>query len=93
VPFKGQEGAWSEESQEKYIALLDKVDKIHIVSTGSYSPQKMQIRNEWIVDNCNTLVSLWDSVPKGGTYNCIKYARKKNTHIINMYEYWNSINE
>ncbi len=35
----------------------------------------MQKRNEWMVDNCDMLVAVWDGTD-GGTYNCIDYAKR-----------------
>lgn len=56
--------------QEK---LLAKAKEIHIISPGPYKPWKMQRRNEWMVDHCNLLLSVWDG-GSGGTKNCLMYA-------------------
>lgn len=75
VPFAGQESMWPLESQERYRALMQRADAVHIVSRGDYSSAKMQRRNEWMVDNCTHVVALWDGSP-GGTANCVAYANK-----------------
>lgn len=46
-------------------------------------PQQMQKRNEWMVDNCDVLIAVWDGSP-GGTANCIKYAEDKVDTIIRI---------
>lgn len=55
--------------------------KIHL----QYSPAKMQKRNEWMVDQCDILIAVWDGT-SGGTANCVKYAEEKKQIIrINPY--------
>ena len=85
VPFKNQEAAWPKESKIYYGKLIELASKIIIVSEGTYTPYKMQVRNEWMVDNCDKVLAIWDGT-KGGTYNCIKYAEKLNKEIINLHQ-------
>lgn len=81
VPFVGQEKAWPEKSQKIFNILLGKASEYHIVSEGDYTAQKMQIRNEWMVDRADTVIAVWDGTP-GGTGNCVKYAESKFKKII-----------
>jgi len=85
IPFKGQESVWPIKTQNKYKNLLSKSEKIVIVSAGGFSKQKMQIRNCWMIDNCDIVLALWNG-NEGGTGNCIKYANQKNKEIINIWE-------
>lgn len=85
VPFKGQEQAWFEKTQKYYKYLLSKASEVVIVSEGDYSNAKMQIRNEWMVDNCDLIFSMYNGDTSGGTYNCIEYAKKKEKTNINLY--------
>lgn len=80
IPFIGQEAIWPEASQKTYRLLLSKAENQHIVSEGGYSAHKLQIRNEWMVDQCDLLLAVWDQTP-GGTANCVKYAQSKNKEI------------
>ena len=73
IPFKGQELKWHKESQELYHQILKAADKIVIVSEGGYSAYKMQVRNQWMVDNCTHLIAVWDGTT-GGTGNCVAYT-------------------
>ena len=80
VPFRGQELAWPKQSQTIYHRLLETASEVVIVSDGEYSPQKMQIRNQWMVDNCTQLLAVWDG-SNGGTANCVTYAEAQGKPI------------
>lgn len=73
IPFAGQESRWPAESQAVYRALLARAVDVVVVNKGSYAPQKMQVRNEFMVDRCNLLLGAWDGTA-GGTANCVRYA-------------------
>lgn len=90
IPCKGQELVWPEESQAKYNKILKYAEKVIYVSKEKYSPYLMQKRNEWMVDNSDLVLAIWDG-SKGGTYNCIKYAELKDKKIINTYDFWKSV--
>lgn len=81
VPFLGQELIWPKSSQIIYHNLLSKALEKVIVSDGSYSPSKLQIRNKWMVDNCDKLIACFDG-STGGTANCIEYAKSLNKEIL-----------
>lgn len=90
APFKGQESQWPEKSQKEYQRLLSFADKIVYVTDNGYSPSAMQVRNQWMVDNCDRVLALWNGDQSGGTYNCIKYAksvRKPSTNAWKCYQY------
>ena len=36
-----------------------------------------------MVDNSDIIIAVWDGT-KGGTYNCVQYAKKKNKEIIQI---------
>lgn len=84
IPFEGQENAWPEESQKIFRLLRKLAAEEVIVSEGGYSPAKMQVRNEWMVDHCDKLIAVWDGTD-GGTANCVKYAKSisKDIYYIN----------
>lgn len=81
IPFIGQEKAWPMASQSIYNKLLKKSAEQVIVCEGGYAANKMQIRNQWMVDNCDKLIAIWDGTP-GGTGNCVNYAKSINKEII-----------
>lgn len=87
VPFVGQEKTWPEQSQRAYRSILRQALDVVVVSEGAYSPQKMQIRNELVVDHSSRMVALWDG-SDGGTANCLKYAAQKQRPVINLWDEW-----
>lgn len=87
VPFLGQEKMWPKESQTRYHNLLGAAEDVVYVCDQGYAPWKMQIRNEYMVDHCDTVLALWDG-SAGGTSNCVKYAEKKGKPIINIWKHW-----
>jgi uncharacterized phage-like protein YoqJ len=83
IPFEGQEKAWPTESQRVFRLLRKLAAEEVIVCEGGYSPGKMQTRNEWMVDHCDTLISVWNGTP-GGTANCVNYAKSINKNIYHI---------
>lgn len=83
VPFEGQESMWPEASQQVYWRLLEFAKEVVFVGNRGYSPQKMQQRNEYMVDRCDVLLAVWDGTP-GGTGNCVKYAKRHNKRMVHI---------
>ena len=75
LPCDHPEAPWPLPSQERYRALLAKAARVHVVRPGPYHSWKMDRRNEWMVDNCDLLLAVWDG-SRGGTANCVAYARQ-----------------
>ena len=80
VPCKGQEKVWPVKGQQIYQTLLARAEKVVYISE-KYSPECMQKRNVWMVDNSEAIISVWDG-SSGGTKNCIRYAESKGIRII-----------
>lgn len=89
VPFIGQADKWPKRSCEEYSKLLLQCTETKVICPGSYSPEKMQIRNERMVDACDLVLALWDG-SSGGTANCVTYAEfdamKPVTNLWPQYE-------
>jgi uncharacterized phage-like protein YoqJ len=83
IPFEGQEKAWKQESVTRWKSILDRADGIIYVNDPGYAPWKMQTRNQWMVNNSNLLIAVWDGTD-GGTGNCVKYAKSKDANIIQI---------
>ena len=90
VPFREQPKAWPAASQAEYYDIIDEAEEIVYVCDPGYAPWKMQKRNEWMVDNSDTVLALWDG-SDGGTGNCVKYAGKVNKPIINLWSEYERI--
>jgi uncharacterized phage-like protein YoqJ len=84
VPFIGHERPWPEQAQAYYRRLLDRSARVVVVSTGGYTPDKMQLRNEWMVEYSHRICALFDGSP-GGTANCIDYANAMGRPIDNLW--------
>lgn len=87
VPFEGQESQWPQDAQFLYRWILSQAARVVIVSPGGYAAHKMQIRNQWMVDNSNLLLALWNGSP-GGTANCITYAEGVGRLYGNPWHQW-----
>jgi len=82
IPCINQDKMWIQKSKDLYHSILKhKLCSIIYVSDKEYDLECMNKRNEWMVDNCDLLIAVWDGT-SGGTANCIKYAKKKKKYII-----------
>ncbi len=85
IPFKGQELKWKKKSQILYHKILDSpFVTTFVVCDGYYAPWKMQKRNEWMVDNSDKMISVWNGIKEGGTWNCIQYSDLKAKPRMNI---------
>lgn len=73
LPCDNWGSQWPAYAQARQALLLAKAQRQHVVSPGPYKPWKLQRRNEWMVDQCALLLSVWDG-SSGGTRNCLMYA-------------------
>jgi uncharacterized phage-like protein YoqJ len=83
VPCFDQQKMWPKISQDRYqkIIMDEMCSEVVIVSPKAYDSTVMQIRNKWMVDNCDILIAVWDGT-SGGTCNCVKYAKEVNKEIV-----------
>lgn len=89
LPFPDFDSRWPEKSRAFLGQLSGQAEEVHFVCEAGYAPWKMQQRNEWMVDNAEGVVALWNGT-NGGTGNCIKYATKVGKPIINLWESYNA---
>jgi uncharacterized phage-like protein YoqJ len=90
IPFAGQESRWPHASQVFYRELLNHAHHVKVVCEGGYAAWKMQVRNKWMVDECDKLIALWNGTP-GGTANCIRYAQTLSRPLRNLWPEWEAI--
>lgn len=94
IPFLMQDCKWVSSSIELYnnqkrcadiVTYVDKLEdyKIKGYQEDIYYPAKMQKRNEYMVNNSDIVVAVWDGT-KGGTANCVGYAKKQGKTIIKL---------
>jgi uncharacterized phage-like protein YoqJ len=91
VPYPGQELVWPDEyTRALYRSLLGTAQQVVYVSqyTMGNAVKALQLHNQWIVDHSEKLIVLWDKVESGGTWNCVKYARRQKVEVINVWKDW-----
>lgn len=81
IPCRNQSGQWPKNSQQEWQDVYDKADEIVLVTDEDYKPYLMEVRNRYMVDNSDYVIAVYNGNEKGGTANCVKYARKKNKEI------------
>ncbi len=89
VPFKGQERKWPQKSQDYYDIIVKHCDEVVEVCEPGYAAWKMQARNEYMVNQSDLVLALWNGTP-GGTANCVRYAQQQGKKIINLWREWES---
>ncbi|WP_273854225.1 SLOG family protein [Guptibacillus spartinae] len=94
-PFKNQDVKWNHIDRKRYKHIVDTADKVVYVDElaeyqsknanmnqiGKYKREKMQKRNEYIVDHIDILLGVFNG-SKSGTKNCIDYAKKERKSTI-----------
>lgn len=84
IPCLNHSSNWYNKSDiDRYNSILEKADFVDIVSKESYKPYLMQVRNKYMVDKADIVLSVWNGT-KGGTANCLDYAEIKNKPIYNI---------
>jgi uncharacterized phage-like protein YoqJ len=85
APFEGQELSWPAHAQVEYRKRMEKAADVRYVCAPGYDKQKYLYRDRWIVDNCHTLIAVFDGEPHGGTVYTVHYADeiKRSVMLIN----------
>lgn len=98
IPFKQQYTAWHRNPRVVawYHEMIKRADEVVYVDSlentpwvnprlpvGSYHASKMQLRNQYMVDNADTVIAVWNG-SRGGTGNCVAYAQEENKRIIQL---------
>ena len=81
IPCREQNKFWTEKESEIYLVLQNKADKVTVLSE-LYTPYCMQKRNEYMVDKSDAVLCCYNGAKSGGTYNTIKYAKRKNKPLF-----------
>ena len=70
----------------EYTKVIRHADEVIDVSPhfGYPGPWVYGKRNEFIVDNSQALIAVWDGDRYGGTYHCIQYAWKKSIPVFRI---------
>lgn len=92
APFPNQASKWPLEARQRHERYVAGAAKYIVCSPGEFSPAKMQIRNDRMIQlACKKtpidalLLALWNGSP-GGTTNCLDYAARQKIKIINTWQ-------
>lgn len=80
LPYPLRASAKSTENNELRHTLVSASQKITVVSP-KYFRGCMQKRNRYMVDNSDLVLAIWNGEECGGTWDTIRYARKKGKSI------------
>ena len=82
IPCVGQADRFSRYERERYKKILAACDDFIILSDEYYSGC-MQVRDRYMVDNCDVVVAFLRK-KSGGTYYTVGYAKKHGKEIIEL---------
>lgn len=82
LPFETQGDSFSYIWRQRFFDVLENCDR-KITLADEYFSGCYQKRNEFMVDNCDYVLTWYDG-KAGGTRNTIDYAVKKQRHIVNI---------
>ena len=80
IPCETQAVKWNERDRDIYYDLLAKCDKETLLQQN-YTSDCMQKRNEYMVNNSDYVIAVWNGKPSG-TGNTVKYATKNNKKVV-----------
>lgn len=91
IPFPSQATKWAEFNQIRHKRLREEADSFIVLNEdpGKDSPGYIWAvllhgRNQWMVDNGQAGIAVWGGKEKGGTFDCIKRAKKANRPILRL---------
>ncbi len=96
VPYAGQQAVWPDlETRQHYETLLSNAKDVVYIGQPPRNMGEaatlLQQRNRYIVEHSQKMIALWDG-SRGGTYNCIKYAKYKNMPVEYVWKDWETFN-
>ncbi len=80
IPCETQAIKWNERDRDIYYDILSKCDKETLLQQ-KYTADCMQRRNEYMVDNSDFVIAVWNGQPSG-TGNTVKYAQQNSKSIF-----------
>ncbi len=87
IPCLSQEKKWSLLEQKRYKKIIRKADVVHYVSKKEYTDTCMNERNNYMVNECDVVIAVWNGNPSG-TANTIKMAKNagKKVRIVDPFD-------
>lgn len=83
LPCAGQADLWPAEDRARYRALCERCDDVFLLQ-DAYSSDCMRLRNQWMIDRADCLMTVFDGGP-GGTGWTVRAARRKGIPILALW--------
>ena len=89
VPFPGHEGRWRAPDQTLYKEHAAQAEAVVFISEETPGNDMdalvsyMEARNAFMVDHSQLVLAFWSGKQKGGTANCVRYAKRVDVKIVN----------
>ncbi|MPN36403.1 hypothetical protein SDC9_183912 [bioreactor metagenome] len=80
LPCGTQAEKWNQEQKNRYFSILEQCDKVTLLQP-LYTDDCMRKRNEYMADQSDYVIGVWDGTPSG-TANTIAYAKQKQKKIV-----------
>ena len=80
IPCETQAAKWNKRDRDIYYDLLSGCDNKTLLQQN-YTSDCMQKRNEYMVDNSDYVIAVWNGKPSG-TGNTVKYAMQNNKKLV-----------
>ena len=89
LPFPGQERRWPRADQLRYKQQREAATAVFYLSEETPGDDTdavialMNARNAFMVDHADQVLAFWSGTPRGGTANCVAYAKRVRTPVVN----------
>jgi len=89
LPIATQESRWPDSSKERYRDVLRQAERVVQVweEEGYAAPSLLVaylLRNQWMLDNSEGALAVWNGKEKGGTYDAVKRLRKAGRKFVHL---------
>ena len=81
VPCPNQDLKWRSEDKRRYKKICRAADSVNVISE-KYTNFCMQKRNEYMVDQSDFVIVVWNGETQGGTYRTFQYTQRKKKAFI-----------
>ena len=81
VPCTNQDLKWHSEDKRRYKKICNAADSVNVTSK-KYTNFCMQKRNEYMVDQSDFVIVVWNEEKQGGTYRTFQYVQRKKKPFI-----------
>ena len=82
IPCDNYDSKWPDESKKHFSELTKRAKETIIVSPGPYESWKNLYRDAFMVEHAKGIISVWDGIKKGGTWETLKKANRMGRPIV-----------